>query len=374
MSNFFSDLVNKLKIKKYAKQYIAMFVLLIVGGLGTGFLVHENLEFHALNDLREKVELGRYNDANIFVKPKTLSVMGTSVMDKLNVMVENYEEVFQPDDSNKEKLHKTLEDNDISLSEKVTSVEETIRKDEESKINARSDEIKKKIDSEKGFSGSEKKDLQELLMKLQALGMDKTNTFKELDIIYGECGTIRDDLGNLIKTKNKRIDEIKKAKKAEEEKAKKAKEEATNSAGKSRGTNSTTSSSGGSSKPSESVSGGGDSNFNRGEASRLAAAINSYRTGLGLKAYTYNSGLQSCVDSEAKAYAETQNPHNWVCTSAANENASLAPVGSDLIALSMNFFKNDPPHEEPMSGNYSSFAVSVYAKGGMNYAIVDVFK
>ncbi len=110
----------------------------------------------------------------------------------------------------------------------------------------------------------------------------------------------------------------------------------------------------------------------REQAMRMFRLTNEYRRSLGLKPYIYNYDKQSCVFKEAKAYARNKNPHNWACP-CANENASLANVNIDYVAIAMKFFKNDPPHEAVLSGNYSSVAIAFVEKDGMVYMIMDVF-
>ena len=108
------------------------------------------------------------------------------------------------------------------------------------------------------------------------------------------------------------------------------------------------------------------------DAMQMFKETNDYRKSLGLKPYKYNYNKQACVFKEATAYANNKNPHNWLCP-CANENASLASVNSDYVAIAMKFFKSDPPHEAVLSGNYDSVAIAFVEKGGMVYMIMDVF-
>lgn len=108
-------------------------------------------------------------------------------------------------------------------------------------------------------------------------------------------------------------------------------------------------------------------------AMRMFNQTNQYRQSLGLKPYKYNYAMQACVFKEAKAYATNKNPHNWLCKAAANENAGLASSRSDYVGAAMTFFKNDPPHEAVLSGNYNSVAIAIVEKNGMMYMIMDVF-
>ncbi|WP_423363441.1 CAP domain-containing protein [Mycoplasma sp. P36-A1] len=109
------------------------------------------------------------------------------------------------------------------------------------------------------------------------------------------------------------------------------------------------------------------------QAMRMFKLTNQYRASLGLKAYTYNYSMQSCVFKEAAAYASNKNPHNWLCSAAANENAGLSSETSDYVQVAMDFFISDPPHEAVLSGNYKSVAIAIVNKDGMNYMIMDVF-
>lgn len=113
--------------------------------------------------------------------------------------------------------------------------------------------------------------------------------------------------------------------------------------------------------------------YDRAGALRMFAQINTHRRANGLLPYRYAEGRQSCVDTEARAYANTRKPHNWLCKAAANENAGLASINSNYVKVAMDFFINDPPHHRVLIGNYTSAAVSIVFKGGMAYMIVDVF-
>lgn len=110
----------------------------------------------------------------------------------------------------------------------------------------------------------------------------------------------------------------------------------------------------------------------KNQAMRMFKLTNDYRKSLGLKPYVYNYQKQSCVFKEARAYADNNNPHNWVCPTA-NENASIASIKSDYVAIAMRFFKTDPPHEAVLSGNYKSVAIAFVEKNGIVYMIMDVF-
>jgi uncharacterized protein YkwD len=110
----------------------------------------------------------------------------------------------------------------------------------------------------------------------------------------------------------------------------------------------------------------------KNQAMRMFRETNAYRASKGLAPYKYNYAKQNCVFVEAKAYARNKNPHNWLCP-CANENASLASINSDYVSIAMTFFKNDPPHERVLSGNYSSVAIAFVEQNGMVYMIMDVF-
>lgn len=113
--------------------------------------------------------------------------------------------------------------------------------------------------------------------------------------------------------------------------------------------------------------------YDRAGALRMFEQINAHRRASGLKPYRYAEGRQSCVDTEARAYANTRKPHNWLCKAAANENAGLSSTSSNYVKIAMDFFITDPPHHRVLIGGYSSAAVSIVFKGGMAYMIVDVF-
>lgn len=111
----------------------------------------------------------------------------------------------------------------------------------------------------------------------------------------------------------------------------------------------------------------------KNEAMRMFKETNQYRKSKGLAPYKYNYNQQACVFLEANGYANNGNPHNWLCKAAANENAGLANVNSDYVGSAMTFFKNDPPHEAVLSGNYRSVAIAFVERNGMMYMIMDVF-
>jgi len=110
------------------------------------------------------------------------------------------------------------------------------------------------------------------------------------------------------------------------------------------------------------------------QARRMFNLINEYRAGLGLRPFTYNYAMQSCVFLEAQTYANTRNPHPWVCQPVSNANASLASVHSDYVAIAMNFFRTSPTHEAVISGPYSSATIAFVQQGGMVYMILYVFR
>lgn len=108
-------------------------------------------------------------------------------------------------------------------------------------------------------------------------------------------------------------------------------------------------------------------------AMRMFNETNQYRKSKGLTPYKYNYAQQSCAFIEANAFAKNGNPHNWLCKAAVTENAALASVNSDYVGAAMSFFKNDPPHEAVLSGNYRSVAIAIVERNGMMYMIMDVF-
>lgn len=113
--------------------------------------------------------------------------------------------------------------------------------------------------------------------------------------------------------------------------------------------------------------------FDRVAAMEMFNQVNAYRASQGLALYTYNHAQQSCVDLEAVAYSSNNNPHNWACTTVANENAGISSVNSDYVKIAMNFFISDPPHHAVLVGNHQSAAVSIVIKNGVAYMILDVF-
>lgn len=110
------------------------------------------------------------------------------------------------------------------------------------------------------------------------------------------------------------------------------------------------------------------------QAKRLFNLINNYRANLGLRPFTYNHAMQSCVFLEAQTYAATKNPHPWVCQPVSNANASLASVHSDYVQIAMNFFMSSPSHEAVISGNYSSATIAFWQVGNMVYMILYTFR
>lgn len=113
--------------------------------------------------------------------------------------------------------------------------------------------------------------------------------------------------------------------------------------------------------------------FDRAQAMSMFEQVNAYRASMGLKPYSYNYEQQACVDSEAVAYSSNNNPHNWACATAANENAGISSINSNYVKIAMDFFISDPPHHAVLVGNHQSAAVSIVLRNGKAYMILDVF-
>lgn len=336
-------------------------LLVIVGGFS---LITNYSNFKELNDERSSLGINRYEDNNVLVRDKTLENMKKDIDGRLKEFFQKYIELLNPSKENIQKIEAIYNDVKIKNAEKKEQITKIVKGDFIEALKTKEKEVDSLLISEEiKYSASEKKLIDEAKKKFNMLKKDKDQSLKMLVKNYTETLKIKNDINSVKKSAEKRIAKEKKAaaKKAEqEEKAKE--EEEKNSQNQKTG-------SGGYSSPKPQVEG----NYDRASASALAAAINNYRQSLGLSPYAINASQQSCTDREAKAYADTQNPHNWVCKAANNENASYTGIGTDMVGVTMNFFVNDPPHEAPMSGNYSSIAVSVYQSNGMNYTIVDFF-
>ncbi len=348
------NVLEKLKIKEN-KIYIiiALIVLLVIGSFSTIYLVSNHNKFIKLNQAMEEIFISPYDENNLLIKGKTLENMEAEIVASIDAFSKWYDKNIVLSKENFEKRKELLE-NDNKRSEKFEAIQKIYLDDLADKNKTLKSELEKLLKSDIGFNTSEASDIKKYSTELSALG-DAKDIKASIDM-YESLKKIKKNANNTIGNAKKRI--------KEEEEKKKAKEKAKKEAAKKGDYSSMPLS------PTQM-----DGNFNRSLATDLFNAINAYRASIGKPPYAYNSSKQGCIDQEALAYANTSNPHNWVC-SVNNENASTAPVGSNLVSLSMNFFINDAPHEEVLSGrryNYTSAAVSVVQKNGTYYAIIGVW-
>ncbi len=352
--NKFKGLLQNPKIEEN-KLYIiiALVVLLTVSLLTTVYLVSNHNKFLKLNQAMEEVFISPYDENNLLIKGKTLDNMESEIVASIDEFSKWYDENIVLSKENLEK-RKSLLKSDGKKEEKFDDILKIYLDDLAAKNKTLKSEVEKLLKSDVAFNSSEASNIKKYNGELASLSDPKD--IKESIDVYESLKKIKNNTNKTIDTAKKRI------KKEEEEK--KAKEEAEKLAAKTGNY---------SNVPLSPTQMEGD--FNRSLATDLFNAINSYRASIGKAPYVYNSAKQGCIDQEALAYANTSNPHNWVCDNL-NENASTAAVGSNLVALSMNFFINDAPHEEVLAGrryNYTSAAVSVVQKNGTYYAIVGVW-
>ncbi len=350
----FKDVLKKPMLKN-KKLYIiiALVIILIVGILSTFYLVSNHSKFVKLNMAMEEIFISPYDENNILIKSKTLENMEEEIIGSIEEFSTWYDKNITLSKNNLEKRKNLLKDN-LKKEEKFDGIQKIYLEDLNEKNKSLKDELNKLLKSDIKFNDSESLKIKKYSDELNYLS-DAKDIKASIDM-YEKLNKIKINTNKTIKEAKARI-------KKEEEKKKKE-EEAKKIAAKTGDYSSFNLS------PTKM-----EGDFNRSLANDLFAAINSYRASIGKPPYIYNSSKQSCIDQEALAYANTSNPHNWVCDNL-NENASTAPVGSNLVSLSMNFFINDPPHEEVLSGrryNYTSAAVSVVQKNGTYYAIIGVW-
>ncbi len=282
------------------------------------------------------------------------------MQEEIDIQISNYineyVKLFNKDEVFKENVNSILNSDD-NFESKYNSISKYVAEDLKSEVNKEVTKLKEFDLDDVTFNKQEEEQYNEIINDVNAISVDSSTIQKNLNN-YDKLNELETELTALKEGSLRREEQEKKEEEALEEEAESGKENTS--------TNNTSSDSKQDNEPAY------EGNFNRADGQNIFNAINDYRSSLGLTPYTYNSGMQSCVDNESIAYANTQNPHNWVC-SVANENASIAPVGSDIVSISMGFFISDPPHEVVLSGNYTSAAVSIYESGGMSYIIVGVF-
>lgn len=326
----------------YRIKIISVSIVMVVLLVGVGVVAkgYDNKKIY-----NETIDASKMLKVNIdtinkkIIKNEDINKIKTDNINQYNEYKEKYKNTFFPSDDILQEITNVENSNNIGKN-KLVEINNIIVKDAMNKFNLSIEEFNKIKDEKIKYNKTE---LNKFNKIVKSVGELKTDNIYDIYTSYDSLKNNKLSLTKLEKSAKARI------KKEKEEK------EIADSA-----TSKTTS---------PSMSG----NYDRANAQSLFNAINAYRTSLGLSPYAYATNQQSCVDLESKAYAGNNNPHNWVCSAADNENASYTAKGSDLVGITMDFFKNDPPHEAPMSGNYSSMAVSVYVANGMNYTIVDFF-
>ncbi len=320
-------------------------------------LINNQYHFLQLNATMEKYNIQPYEKNNYFVKNETLKNMKYKIIDNTSDFIKWYDQNIHLSEVNSKTKNEIIKSKDKN---KLEQLEKLYIKDIKEKNEVVKNDVLDILNKKLEYSNKELKTINDLKSKANNL---KFNTLKEgIDVYYNLSDIKKEAQKNYDNSKNRIQKEKEQRQREEELKRQQEEQQQQNSSNEDKSDNDNSSAS---SLPK-------DGNYNRALAQELFNAINAYRTSLGLTPYTYNSSKQSCVDQESKAYANTQNPHNWVCD-VANENASIAAIGSDAVSISMEFFVNDPPHEEVLSGNYTSCAVSIYESNGMYYMIVGVF-
>ncbi len=355
----FKKLLENPNVKKNKLYIIIALVVILTSGLFTTiYLVSNHSKFVKLNNAMEEVFISPYDENNLLIKGKTLENMEKEIVDNIDSFSKWYDKNIVLSKENFKKRENLL-DSDEKKADKFEDIQKIYLDDLMVKNKDLKSELDKLLKSEVSFNKDESTKIKSYTDKLNGL-KDVTDIKGSLDL-YDELKKIKKDTNSTVKSAKKRIEKEQEQKKAKE----KAKKEAEKLAAKTGDYSSVALS------PTQM-----EGNFNRSLANDLFNAINSYRASIGKGPYIYNSAKQSCIDQEALAYANTSNPHNWVCD-ILNEYASTASVGSNLVSLSMNFFINDAPHEEVLSGrryNYTSAAVSVVQKNGTYYAIIGVWR
>ncbi len=338
--------------KNRKKIIIPILILLILLGTASIYFVPNYKAYEHLNEVRDKVNLSTYKEKNFIVRDLTLSNMQEEIDMQISNYIKEYAKFFNKDETFNEQVYSILNSDEVQQN-KYNSLTKYIDGDLKSEVTKKITQLREYDLTDVTFNKQEEDQYNEIIKEINSIIVNNS-TIKENLNNYNTLYDLETELTALKEGSLKRVELEKK-----EEEDIKSDEKDTNP-------NNTLSTKMQNEEPAY------EGNFNRVDGQNIFNAINEYRSSLGLTPYTYNSGMQSCVDNESMAYANTQNPHNWVCP-VANENASLAPVGSDVVGISMGFFISDPPHEIVLSGNYTSAAISIYESGGMSYIIVGVF-
>lgn len=362
--------------KRLDKKIIILVIVLVLFIIGAFLGVHyynNYKEYSKLNYVMSDLKLGAYEENNYTVRDKTLYNMEQEIHGGMTEYVKKYNEEFSENPNIEKDIEEIVNSSTIAPPDKYTGVKNVVEEDLAVKVSDKEEELLDRVDELEEIADSLEDIPEEEIEKYDSMVEEYNNLAgdESLDALYSDYATLDNIEGEIaeLEADIKIIEkEEKAAKKAEkkEEKAKEEEEEDAKDEADSQDDNTD------SLETSTSTDLPNDGNYNRSIGQALFNSVNAYRSSIGLPPYAYNSSMQACVDSESQAYAVTQNPHNWLC-SVSNENASLAPIGSDAVKISMDFFTTDPPHEAVLSGNYTSATTSIYESNGMYYMILCVF-
>lgn len=352
-------LLGKVKEKNLMKPIMTIscmvLIILLIGG---GILVNHHSRFVTLNAAMEEVYISPYDPNNLLVKNQTLDDMKHKIVDHIQEFDTWYEQNIGLEEENVTKKEELLK-SDKKEEEKLDEAKQIYLADLIVKNTSLKEKIAELIKTKVDYNSSEKKIVNSVNEEYNQVAQD-TELKIALDN-YERLVSFKKILNNNIQTAKDRIKKEKEAKekkaKEKEEKEKKEAEEKAEEEAKSNNSSSSNSNS-------SSASG----NFDRSYATSIYNAINSYRSSLGLAPYSYNSGKQSCVDTEAKAYASNKNPHNYLCQPIAAENAAYTYDNYSSPSDIVNAWKQDEPHHRPLkSTSYTSVAISAYRSGSYIY-------
>ncbi len=339
-------------------------VLISLGGILSLKTISNYNSYLELNAAMVESNIQPYEENNYLVKDETLEDMKNKITSKAKDFSQKYEEEIDLAEENEQKVQEIVK-SEKEIDEKLVETKDVYNADTSTKITALKEETNSMLKQAVSYNSKEEEEIEILEEELETVQPEEEldESLKE----YTKVKEINKDVNSIQKEAADRIEEEElEAKKEKEEEAKKEQQEQEELEAQQNATQQNDAPT--QSAPPASAPSSSSGNFDRGYAQGVFDAINVYRTSLGLPAYSYNSSMQSCVDSEASAYAANGNPHNYVCQPISGENAGITVSGYYSPAGMVDLWKMDQPHNRPMvSTSNTQAAVSAYKANGMIY-------
>ncbi len=337
-------------------------VLILLGGILSLKAINNYNSYLKLNAAMVESNIQPYEEKNYLVKDETLEDMENKITSKAKDFSQKYEQEIDLAEENEQKVQEIVK-SEKAIDEKLIETKDVYNDDTSVKIITLKDETDSMLKQAVSYNSKEEEKIETLEEELERVQPDE-----ELDKSlqeYTKVKEINKDVNSIQKeaVERKEAEELEEEKEKEEAKKEQQEHEELEAQQNATEQNDVPTQS---APPASAPSSSG--NFDRGYAQGVFDAINVYRSSLGLPAYSYNTSMQSCVDSEVSAYAANGNPHNYVCQPISGENAGITVAGYYSPAGMVDLWKMDQPHNRPMvSTSNTQAAVSAYKANGMIY-------